>query len=166
MTDAQPMLHMMCGKIAAGKSTLTAALAAGGAVVIAEDDWLAALYADQMTSVADYVRCSARLRAAMGPHVVALLRAGLTVALDFPANTPQTRAWMRGIVDEAGCGHALHFLDVPDAVCLARLKARNAQGEHAFAATEAQFHQVTRHFVPPAPEEGFDVIRHTPDDAD
>ncbi|MGG7565843.1 AAA family ATPase [Rhodovulum sp. DZ06] len=156
---------MMCGKIAAGKSTLCARLAADGAVVIAEDDWLAALHAGELTSVADYVRRSARLRAAMGPHVVALLRAGVSVALDFPANTPRTRAWMRGIVDEAGCAHALHVLDVPDEVCLARLRARNAAGDHAFAATEAQFHEITRHFTPPAAEEGFNTIRHAPDGA-
>lgn len=163
MPDAQPMLHMMCGKIAAGKSTLTARLAAEGAVVIAEDDWLSALFADRMQDVADYVRCSARLRDAMGPHVAALLRAGVTVALDFPANTRDSRAWMRGIIDAAGCAHALHFLDVPDAVCLERLRARNAGGAHAFAATEAQFHRITRHFVPPAAEEGFTVIRHGPE---
>lgn len=42
-----PTLHMICGKIAAGKSTLAARLAeADRTVLIAEDDWLGALYAD------------------------------------------------------------------------------------------------------------------------
>jgi hypothetical protein len=33
---------------------------------------------------------------------------------------------MRGIFEAAGAAHQLHFLDVPDAVCKQRLRARNA----------------------------------------
>jgi len=36
-------------------------------------------------------RCSCRLRAAIGPHVAALARAGFSVALVFPANQPSNR---------------------------------------------------------------------------
>ncbi len=155
---------MLCGKIASGKSTLTARLGSQeGTVVIAEDNWLGALYSDQMTSIADYVRCSAKLRQIMGPHVAALLNAGISVVLDFPANTIETRAWMRSILDQSEANHQLHLLDVPDEVCLARLRARNAAGEHAFAATEEQFRRISKHFVPPSPEEGFTIVRHAPD---
>ncbi|WP_188115451.1 hypothetical protein [Stenotrophomonas cyclobalanopsidis] len=42
----------------------------------------------------------------------------------------------------------------------ARLRARNARGEHPFQASDAEFEQITRHFVAPAPEEGFQVIRY------
>lgn len=155
------MLHMLCGKIAAGKSTLAAQLGrAPGTVTLSEDAWLAGLFADEMTSVAGYVRCAARLRGVIGPHVADLLAAGVSVVLDFPANTVETRAWMRGILDRTGAAHRLHLLEVPDAVCLARLRARNAGGAHPFAVTEAQFHRVTAHFEPPRPEEGFAIERH------
>ena len=161
MSFNDPTLHMMCGKIAAGKSTLCAELAQRPShVLICEDAWLAALFGADMASVRDYVRCSARLRSIMGPHVAALLRSGVSVVLDFPANTRETRDWMRGMLDASGAAHVLHVLDVPDAVCLARLRARNAAGTHDFAATEAQFHQITRHFAPPEPEEGFTILRH------
>ena len=151
-------LHLICGKIAAGKSTLAANLAqANDAVLIAEDTWLSALFGDQMQTVADYVRCSAKLQAIMGPHITALLQAGGPVVLDFPANTRANRAWMRGISDAAGVGHVLHYVDVPDDVCRARLRARNAAGAHEFTATDAQFEMVTRHFLPPQPDEGFTV---------
>ena len=63
---------------------------ASALVLIAEDAWLGALYADQMASGADYLRCSARLRGIMGPHVAGLLEAGVSVALDFPACLSQT----------------------------------------------------------------------------
>jgi predicted kinase len=141
-------LHLVCGKIAAGKSTLCAQLAAApGAVQISEDFWLKRLFGDEMKTVADYIRVSAKLRTAMGPHVTALLKAGADVVLDFPANTAKTRAWMKGLADDAGAPHLLYWLDVPDETCRARLRQRNAEGKHDFAGvTDEQFdlHQPLR----------------------
>jgi len=153
------MLHLLCGKIAAGKSTLTVKLgSAPRTVVLSEDEWLPRLYPDEMTSVADYVRYAARLREAIGPHIVQLLTAGVSVVLDFPANTLANRAWMRGIFGAAGVAHQLHFLDVPDQICKARLRARNASGAHPFAVSDEQFEEITSYFVAPTQEEGFNVI--------
>lgn len=161
MPPASPTLHMICGKVASGKSTLCAKLGQSpNTVVIAEDDWLAALYGDEMSSLSDYVRCTARLRAIMGPHVTALLEAGLSVALDFQANTIESRAWMRAIAESANASHVLHFLDVPDATCKARLKTRNATGEHPFSVTDEQFEQLSKHFVVPSDDEGLTIVRH------
>lgn len=158
---SSPVLHMVCGKIGAGKSTLTQRLAQAPATVcISEDTWLAALYPGEIHALPDYVRAADRLKQAMGEHVCALLGAGVSVVLDFPANTVSNRAWARGLFEQAGAAHQLHFLDVPDPVCKARLRARNAAGEHPFETSDAQFDLITRHFVPPTAEEGFQVIRH------
>ena len=155
-------LHMICGKIGAGKSTLAQQLGTNAnTVILSEDAWLAALYGDEMHTLKDFVRCSAKLKTAMGPHIVSLLRAGVSVVLDYQANTRDARTWMRGLFTDAQAEHRLHLLDVPDEVCLARLHARNADGEHPFAATEAQFHQVIKHFLPPQDDEGFTVVIHT-----
>ena len=154
-------LHMICGKIAAGKSTLAAQLEVAGALCLSEDALLAALYPDEITSPKDYVRCAARLRAAIGPHVVGLLQAGVSVVLDFPANTVANRDWMRGLFTQACADHQLHLLNVPDEVCLARLHARNAAGDHPFTATEDQFRLFSAHYVPPSAEEGFTVVTHS-----
>lgn len=165
MNSKPATLHLLCGKIASGKSTLAAELAGrSGTVLIAEDAWLAALYGDQMSTVEDFVRCSAALRTVMGPHVVGLLKAGVSVVLDFQGNTRESRAWMRGIFEAADAAHQLHHIDVPDEVCLARLRARNAGGDHPFAATEAQFARITKHFVAPTADEGFDLVVHASDD--
>ncbi|MDQ0607068.1 putative kinase [Variovorax sp. W1I1] len=154
-----PMLHMVCGKIGAGKSTLTRRLAdAPATVLISEDAWLAALYPGEIVDLPDYVRTSTRLKQVMAEHVVALLEAGVSVVLDFPANTASSRAWARGIFEKAGVAHRLHFLDVPDEVCKARLRARNASGEHPFETTDAEFDLITRHFVAPSEAEGFHVV--------
>jgi predicted kinase len=161
MSYPSSTLHLVCGKIAAGKSTLAARLAdTPHTILIVEDRWLASLYRPEMTTVADYVRCSARLRDAVGPHVEGLLRIGTSVVLDFPANTVAIRAWMRGLFERAGALHQLHFLDVPDQVCRSRLRDRNAAGTHDFAATDADFERITSHFTPPGDAEGFNVVRH------
>jgi predicted kinase len=146
MTDRSAFLHMFCGKLAAGKSTLAAALSrAHATVLLCEDEWLHALYRDELRSGTDYLRCSARLRRVMAPHVTGLLRAGLTVVLDFPANTTEQRGWMRAVLDETRAAHQMHVLTPPDAVCLARLGARNADGAHPFAPSEEMFHAFARH---------------------
>lgn len=160
-TDRSPTLHMLCGKIASGKSTLCARLsAAPGTVLLSEDDWLAALYGDQMQTPQDFLRCSAALRSVVGPHVVQLLAEGLSVVLDFQANTVASRSWMKGLLAQTAADHQLHVMTTPDALCLQRLKARNAAGEHAFAATETQFAQFAKHYVEPTAEEGFTIVLH------
>jgi len=156
-------LHLICGKIATGKSTLAAGLASRPAtLLISEDAWLSCLYKDEQKTIDDYVRNSRRLREVMGDHVVALLQAGLSVVLDFPANTPASRQWMRSLFEQAGASHRLHFLNVPDDVCKARLGARNAAGTHAFNATDAEFDLFTSYFVPPAADEGFVIETYRP----
>ena len=154
-------LHMLCGKIGAGKSTLAAELARQpNTILISEDFWMATLYPGEVLTLDDYSTRSARLGAAMGPHVAGLLRSGLSVVLDFPANTKSRRAWLRGIVDQSGAAHQLHHLDMSDEVCLARLHKRNASGTHEYVVTDAEFEQFTRYFVAPTPDEGFDVVVH------
>ena len=153
-------LHMLCGKIASGKSTLAAEIRARtGAVVLSEDWLLSTLYPGEIRSIEDFSRASERLRAAIGPHIVDLLRAGLDVALDFHANTRTTRGWMRGLIDAAGADHLLHVLDVPDAECLRRLRLRNASGSHAYRVSDEDFALFTRYFSPPEEAEGFVIAR-------
>jgi predicted kinase len=161
MPASQSTLYLLCGKIAAGKSTLALSLAGRPAtVLISEDHWSSRLFPDELKTIEDYIRYSRRLRDAMGPHVISLLKAGMSVVLDFPANTVALRRWMRGLFEDAGAAHELHYLDVSDDVCKLRLRARNAAGEHAFQASEAEYEIFTRYFAPPAPDEGFNVVVH------
>jgi predicted kinase len=161
MPDTRPTLHLVCGKIAAGKSTLVTQLAqAPGTLAVREDFWLARLYPGEQTTLADYVRNSARLRAAMTPHLIDLLRTGVSMALDFPANTRSSRAWMRTLFEAAECAHVLHYLEAGDDTCKARLRQRNVSGAHEFSVSDAEFDEFMTHFVPPAPDEGFEVVVH------
>jgi predicted kinase len=148
--------------MAAGKSTLSRALAAQEqAVLLVQDQWLAALYPGEILDVLDYSRCSTRLTAAMAPLVASLLSKGLSVVLDFPGNTTKQRAWYRQLIEAAGVEHELHFIDLPDDVCKRQLRERSA-GLPAGTpwTTEAEFDLITSYFQPPTPDEGFNVIRH------
>lgn len=91
-TQSSVTLHFLCGKIASGKSTLAQQLVRGQqAVLLSEDTWLAALYPGQITQLADYIEKSSLLKSALELHLVTLLRQGVTLVLDFPANTPVQR---------------------------------------------------------------------------
>lgn len=162
MSNPAPVLHMVCGKAGSGKSTLCGQLAkASSTLLIAQDAWLSALYPEELTTIADYVKVVPRLRAAMGPHVSELLRLGVSVVLDWPANTVTSRAWMRGVFEAAGAAHVLHVLDVADAVSLERLRARNAAGLHPYTLSEAQFEELSRYYEPPTSGEGFTLVVHS-----
>lgn len=153
-----PTLHLVCGKIAAGKSTLTGALAGQpNTVLISEDKMLAALYPGEIKSLADYVRCTAKLRGALHGLIQDILAAGSSVVLDFPANTVATRSWMKSLLDNTAAAHCLHYLDVSDEECKRRLKLRNEAGGHEFSTSEAEFDLFTQYFVPPTEAEGFNV---------
>lgn len=161
MSNPLPTLHLLCGKIASGKSTLAKELAkTPDTVILSEDTWLAHLYPDDIKTVADYVRCASNLRGAIGPHVTDLLRIGVSVVLDFPANTVANRKWMRSLIDRVESEHVLHFLDVSDDKCLTRLRARNTSGTHAFVVADTEFDLITNYFVAPQQEEGFNIIRY------
>ena len=155
------VLHLMCGKIASGKSTLATALAEQhAAILISEDRWLAALYPDEIHTVADYVRCARRIRQVLQPLVSKLLGSGVSVVLDVPANTVADRQWLRALADGAQVPHCLHYLAVDDDTCRGRLRVRNAAGDHDFAATDAEFNQITSYFQIPNVQEGLTIVAH------
>lgn len=159
---ASPTLHFLCGKMAAGKSTLSKSLAAQwNAVLICEDIWLSRLYPDEISTFDDYLKYSARLKDILKPHLLDLLRQGMCVVLDFPANVPRQRQWLRDIADAAGVEHVLHFVDTPDAVCKAQLQKRNRERpDGSMVMSEEEFDRITSFFVPPADAEQFNIIRY------
>ena len=154
MSRGEPTLHLICGKIAAGKSTLARRLAAASATCADRRGPMALrALSRQIATAEDYVRCSGRLGEAMAPHVEALLRAGLSVVHGLSMqHGPAPEKWMRGIFEAADSAHELHYLEVPDEVCKARLRQRNEQGGHDFTTGEADYDLITSHFVPPSPE--------------
>jgi predicted kinase len=113
-------LHFICGKACSGKTTLARKLAAQhGAALFCEDEWLTLLEAE-IANLADYVRHTKRLRAALAPHAIQLLRLGTSAVFDFAGNTPKDRAWVRSVFESAGANHMLHVITASDEHCRAR----------------------------------------------
>jgi predicted kinase len=155
-------LIVLCGKMAAGKSTLARSLAhQENAVLLVQDDLLDHLFPGEITDIPAFVRCSSRLKNAIGPHVCALLSKGISVVLDFPGNTKAQRLWFRELFECANAQHALHFVDASDALCKSQLQERSRDLPAGSPwTTGAEFEAITVHFQPPSEDEGFNVVRH------
>lgn len=160
-------LVFFCGKMGAGKSTLARHMAQDmNALLLSEDEWLAALFPDQIQGLDDYIQYSRRLKSILGAHVRGVLKAGVSVVMDFPANTVTQRNWFREIFEPDRIDHELVFIDVDDTTCLRQIAARAlAEPSRAKFDTEALFRQVTRHFQPPSTEEGFTIRLVRPENA-
>ena len=155
-------LIFLCGKMAAGKSTLARDLARQeNAVLLVQDEFLDSLFPGEITDIAGFVKYSARLRDALAPHIHSLLSRGISVVLDFPGNTKAQRAWFRQLFEGANADHELHFVDASDALCKRQLKDRSKDLTPGSAwTTDAEFEGITVYFQPPSEEEGFNVVHH------
>lgn len=155
-------LIFLCGKMAAGKSTLARDLAKReNAVLMVQDEFLDALFPGEITDLPGFIKFSSRLRSALAPHVCGLLSKGISVVLDFPGNTKAQREWFRELIEQANVEHELHFVDASDALCKVQL-ANRSKGLPAGApwTTEAEFTSITAYFQPPSEDENFNVIRY------
>lgn len=152
-------LIFFCGKMGAGKSTLASRIARERcAVLISEDEWLAALFPGEINDFNDYIRYSSRLKPILGPHVEQILVAGTSVVLDLPGNTRKQRSWFKGICSQRDIPHELFYLAVDDEVCLEQLKKRRKeQPQRAKFDTEEVYREVTQYFEPPEESEAFNV---------
>jgi len=160
--SAPTKLIFFCGKMAAGKSTLAKKLATQEhAVLLVQDDFLEALYPGEITDIPTFVKCYARLKDALRPHICALLSKGLPVVLDFAANTKNQRTWFRELINHAMVDHELHFVDVSDSLCKSQLRERRKSlPAEAKWTTDADFDAINAYFEVPSEDEGFNVIRH------
>lgn len=143
-------LHFLCGKIASGKSTLSKKLANNlHTIVLSEDEWLTKLYPGEITELAHYVEKSRLIKTLLENHIKQLMRAGLTVVMDFPANTPTQRKWLKSLAESSSVPYVFHVLTVDDDECKNRLAARNLTDENPFKTSEEAFDLITKHFSYP-----------------
>lgn len=143
----------------AGKTTLSHEIAESiGAVRLSEDEWLECLFPNEINGFDDYIKYSARLKPILKSHVRHILNSGVSVVMDFPANTVNQRAWFKEIFSDDQIPHKLIYIDASDQLCLSQIQSRRLkQPERAQFDTEAVFNQVTSYFQPPSQKEGFNI---------
>ena len=153
-------LILFCGKMGAGKTTLAKSIASElVAILISEDDWLSSHYPGDINSFEDYLFYSQRIKPFVAGHIQQLLKAGLTVVLDFPANTSKQRKWLVRVSNEVNCVHELRYLNVSDEICLTQIaKRRKEQPERAQFDTSEVFREVTQYFEIPSEDEGLNIV--------
>lgn len=159
--NSNATLHLVCGKMAAGKSTYSKQLAQSKSLIyLSEDDLLADLFQGEIKDVASYIEKSRKLKLALKPVILQMLEHGNSLILDFPANTVAQRSWLLGVALEAKAHHVLHFIDLPDSICKEQLLKRASEHpERAATDTPEMFEAITKFFEPPTKEESLNVHR-------
>lgn len=106
---AKPKLYLICGLPGAGKTTRAIAIAqATGAIRLCPDEWLVAMG----ISLVDYA-IRFRLQDHMLQHGEALLRAGVSVIVEFGSWSRHERDAIRQIAVHTQAATELHFVDAP-----------------------------------------------------
>ena len=157
-----PTMYFLCGKMAAGKSTLANELGRRfNAVMLIEDQFLATLYPGEIQDISDYVKCSRRVKEALEDLICNILAQGTSVVLDFPGNTLNQRHWFRHLIEKSNSAHELHYIDASDELCKQQLRERSRDlPENTKFTTERYFEAVTAYFRAPSESEGFNVVVH------
>jgi predicted kinase len=118
---------------------------------------------DPVGNLREYVAAARRIRRLLAPHVTALLRLGLSVVFDFGGNTVHDRNWVRAVFEEANAAHVLHYVRADDETCRSRVRQRNQvkpEGLFFGVVSDVQVEEVNRYFVPPDPNERFNVVTY------
>jgi adenylate kinase family enzyme len=152
-------LIFFCAKMGSGKTTNSINIALErNAVLLSEDEWLESIYPKKITSLNDYIKYSTLLKPQMKKLVHSILNTGTDVVMDFPANTTSQREWFKSIFLEVKAPHSLIYIDVSNELCLKRIeKRRKEQPERSATDTVEMFEQVTKYFVEPSKDEGFNI---------
>ncbi len=152
-------LTFFCGNMGSGKSTKSCQIAKKrNAVLLSEDEWLESLYPNKVHSLKDYIEYSNKLKPLVKSLVQNILKTGADVVMDFPANTTLQREWFKNIFSEIDSPHELIYLDVSNEICLKQIRKRRLEHpERASTDTEAMFEQVTKYFMEPSSDEGFNI---------
>ncbi|MBN2815339.1 MAG: ATP-binding protein [Campylobacterales bacterium] len=151
----QSNLIFFTGKMGAGKSTKSQQIALEkGAVLLSEDEWLSALYPNEIHSFDDYIRYSLRMKPLIHGLVKNILQTGSDVVMDFPANTQRQRKWFLDLALEADVNHQLIYLKMSDEICLKQISQRRTeQPQRAKFDTESVFYETMKYFEEPHEDE-------------
>ena len=159
-----PTAHLMCGLVAAGKSTYARRLAAERRAFYASlDAWMLALHGIRFHEPT-YGPLADRCRLQIWEVARQVLHLGHDVVLDWNCLHPERRRVWRDRIEAAGFPVLLHFVDVDLDTAIARAAQRAASGDPtSYLLTEEDVRQHATIFVPPTAAEGlaFTVVTQT-----
>lgn len=143
----RPKLYLICGLPGAGKTTRAIAIAkATGAIRLCPDEWLVAMG----ISLVDYA-IRFRLQDHMLLHGETLLRAGVSVIVEFGSWSRTEREAIRQIAVHTDATTELHFVDAPLPELARRVRERG--GPDAQRLLEEVLLKFPEKFERPTPDE-------------
>lgn len=154
-------VHVMCGLVAAGKSTIARSVAAEvGAVRLSRDEWMLRLHGGRFDdpSAVEFLE---RVDPLMWDVALDIATAGMPVLLDWNFWSRKRRAEARRRTGERALGLVVHWVDVSVDVAVRRAGQRQAKGPRdAYAISEAEVRHFATIFEPPTDDERLDVRHH------
>lgn len=147
-----PTLHLTVGLPGVGKTTLARELEREtGALRLTPDEWMAPLFGLQWADFGDK-RDVLEGRLIWVGHQV--LRAGMSVVLDFGCWSPEERWALRAIAGNAGAGFELHYLALAEDERRRRSTARRLRSPgDTFEMTDEDHQRFSALFTPPTAAE-------------
>lgn len=145
-------VHLICGKICAGKSTYAHALAKEKNAVILSVDEITTLLSEDLGERHDEI--ARRIRLYLMDKAAQIAACGCPVILDWGFWTKDMRRETDGYLRERGISPVWHYLAVSDKVWAERIEKRNGcRGAADYFVDEGLREKCLRLFEPPRPEE-------------
>ena len=150
--SSRPTLHLTVGLPGVGKTTLARELEqADGALRLTPDEWMAPLFGLRWADFGGK-RDVLEGRLIWVGHQV--LRAGVSVILDFGCWSPEERYALRAIANVAGADFELHYLTLPEDERRQRADARWRESpEEVFEMSIEDHERFRALFTPPTPDQ-------------
>ncbi|MBM7788785.1 AAA family ATPase [Tenggerimyces flavus] len=158
-----PRVHLLCGLVAAGKTTYARRLEAElPAVRFTLDEWMLRLYGlsyDDPAYVARLEGCTSLI----WDTAVQVLRLGHDVVLDWNQWSVDRRSSWRERAAASGCRVVLHHLDVSVETATERARGRDEEGgAGVHRVDDAGVRHSATIFEPPTAEEGIEILTISP----
>ena len=159
--DPRPIAYLMCGLVAAGKTTLARQLAEELPTLrFSRDEWMIRLYGLPYDNP-QYVEHSDPCTELMWDVAVEALRLGVNVILDLNHWSRRRRADALDRARTAGFDAVVHFLDVPIDTAIRRARHRlSTAAANAHRIDEAAVRHFATIFEQPTDDECLKIIRH------
>ena len=156
-------LIWLCGKMAAGKSTLARDLAEReDAILLVQDEFLETLWPGEITDVPEFIDRSRRLRKALAPHISRSSVERHVRRTRLPRQDQGATCVVPRIIRARLCrtrGALCRCVRRPLQASTQKDRSRNLPPGTPWT-TDTDFEAITVYFQAPTEEEGFNVVRH------
>lgn len=135
--SSNPVVHLICGPTAAGKSTYANKLTnTTGAILFSIDDWMISLFGPDLENSLDWQWISERATRCEDRIILtacALAETGVSSILEIGLQQKSKRAEVASTIRESGCTLQTHYLDVDTVERWKRVEQRNLDKGDTFS---------------------------------